>query len=494
MLLRLLYDSKLAQASYLLGCSRTGEALVVDPNRDVEQYLELAAAEGLRVTHVTETHIHADFVSGSRELARRAGATLLLSGEGGRDWQYAFAASDGATLLRDGDAFMVGNIRVSAMHTPGHTPEHLAFLVTDTAATERPIGLFTGDLLFVGDVGRPDLLERAANVAGTMETSARTLFRTLRRMSVLPEYLQVWPGHGAGSACGKALGAVPQTTIGYERFTNWGLAESDEETFVEMVLAGQPEPPKYFAQMKRINRDGPSILDGFTRPPRLDAAAIDREVAQGTPVVDTRSAADFARGHVPGTLSIPFNKSFTTWAGWLLPYDRDVALLVDETEPRLVDEIVRDLAMIGLDRVKGWFGPETIERHDDSDALQGTPQMTVEELAPRLARDEVAVVDVRGHSEWEAGHLPGVPNIPVGMLAEHLDELPRDRPLVMQCQSGARSAMAAALLQARGFDNVVNLTGGFGAWQDAGGDVERPAQAEPPAATDRTAPAPVGGR
>ena len=497
MLLRLLYDPKLAQASYLLGCSRTGEALVVDPNRDVEQYLELAAAEGLRVTHVTETHIHADFVSGARELARRAGAQLLLSAEGGRDWQYAFAASDGATLLRDGDVFKVGNISVEVLHTPGHTPEHLAFLVTDTAATERPVGLFTGDLLFVGDVGRPDLLERAANVAGTMESSARTLHGTLRRIAALPDYLQVWPGHGAGSACGKALGAVPQTTIGYERFTNWGLAEENEESFVAMVLAGQPEPPKYFAQMKRINRNGPALLGGFARPPRLDEELLADLVARGTPVVDTRSKAEFAREHVPGTLSIPFNKSFTTWAGWLLPYDRDVVLLVDESEPRLIDQIVRDLAMIGLDRVTGWFGAETLERwRNDGRELQATPQITVEELASRLSRGEVAVVDVRGRSEWDAGHLPGVPNIPVGYLEEHLDELPKDRPLVLQCQSGSRSAMAAALLQARGFTNVVNLDGGFGAWEDSGQEVVREDEGADEAETtgSRRSPAQVGGR
>ena len=482
MLLRLLYDSKLAQASYLLGCSRTGEALVVDPNRDIEQYLSLAAAEGLRITQVTETHIHADFVSGTRELARRAGARMLLSAEGGRDWQYAFADSDGARLLRDGEVFRVGNIRVDVMHTPGHTPEHLSFLVTDSAATERPMGLFTGDLLFVGDVGRPDLLERAANVAGTMESSARTLHRTLRRIAELPDYLQVWPGHGAGSACGKALGAVPQTTIGYERFANWGLAEPDEGSFVAMVLAGQPEPPRYFAEMKRINREGPALLGSIARPPRLEPHVLAELLAVGTPIVDTRSAAAFAREHVPGTLSIPFNKSFITWAGSLLPYDRDLVLIVEETERLAIDDVTRDLAMIGLDRVRGWLGVEALERiRQAGGRVQSTPQINVAQLAPRLEGGDVAVVDVRGRAEWEAGHLPGVPNVPLGTLGDHLDALPRDRPLVMQCQSGARSAMAAALLQARGFDNVVNLEGGFAAWREAGQRVERPAGEGAPA-------------
>jgi hydroxyacylglutathione hydrolase len=478
-LLRLLYDSKLAQASYLLGCSQSGEALVVDPNRDIEQYLRLAADEGLRVTHVTETHIHADFVSGARELAPRAGARLLLSGEGGRDWQYAFAAADGATLLHDGDSFKVGNIRVDVLHTPGHTPEHLAFLVTDTAATDRPIGIFTGDLLFVGDVGRPDLLERAANVAGTMDASARALFRTLRGIADLPDYLQVWPGHGAGSACGKALGAVPQTTIGYERLTNWALAEEDEDTFVGTVLAGQPEPPRYFAEMKRINRDGPALRGDVVRPPRLGATTLADALRAGAAVVDVRKAVDFARGHVPGTMSIPYNRSFTTWAGSLLSYDRGIVLLADDGDPRLIDAIARDLAMIGLDRVEGWYGLDALSAWlEEGQTLQTTPQWTAADLAPRLAKGDVAVVDVRARSEWDAGHLPGVPNVPLATLAEHLDALPRDRPLVLHCQGGGRSSIAAAMLQARGFDNVINLAGGFTGWRDAGHEVERADETE----------------
>lgn len=483
MLLRLIYDPALAQASYLLGCNASGEALVIDPNRDAEQYVVAAAAEGLRITDVTETHIHADFVSGGRELARRTGARLHLSAEGGRDWQYAFAATDGARLLRDGDTIRIGNIEVAVLHTPGHTPEHLAFLVTDRAATDRPMGLFTGDLLFVGDVGRPDLLERAAKVAGTMEDAAHTLFHSLRRIAQLPEWLQIWPGHGAGSACGKALGAVPQSTIGYERLTNWGLAESDEDTFVGMVLAGQPEPPAYFAEMKRINRDGPPVLGGFRRPARLGVEAVVERLEAGAPVVDTRSAAAFAGSHIPGTINIPYNRSFATWVGWLLPYDADLTILVHEREPNRVDRIVRDLAMIGLDRVAGWVGTEVLEEWSAAGrSLERVPQMTVAELAKRLERGDVAVLDVRGRTEWEAGHLPGVTNIPVGHLTGRLDELARDRPLVLQCESGARSAIAASVLRARGMTNVVNLSGGFTAWRNAGGPVERepeivPAQA-----------------
>lgn len=248
------YHAALAQASYLVGCQRTGAAVVVDPLRDVGPYLEAAAAPGLRVTHAAETHIHADFVSGARELAARAGAELLLSGEGGAAWQYAYAPSDGAgavraRLLRHGDHVAVGDVRLDVLHTPGHTPEHLSFVVADRVADEAtgvgPWGVLTGDFVFAGDVGRPDLLERAAGEAGTMNAEARTLFRSLERFRALDDRLLVWPGHGAGSACGKALGAVPATTVGYERRANWALREGDEDAFVRLVLAGQPEAPRY---------------------------------------------------------------------------------------------------------------------------------------------------------------------------------------------------------------------------------------------------------
>ena len=478
MLLKRFYDTKLAQASYLIGCAATGEALVVDPNRDVEEYIRAATAEGMKVTHVTETHIHADFVSGSRELAQRTGAQLLLSDEGDADWKYAFAAEAGATLLHDGDAFMVGNLKFDVLHTPGHTPEHLSFLVTDTPATDKPMGAITGDFVFVGDVGRPDLLEKAAKMVGTMEAGARTLFKSLQRFKQLPDYLQIWPGHGAGSACGKALGAVPFSTIGYERIANWGFTVSDEREFVEMVLAGQPEPPRYFAEMKRINKEGPRVLGGFRRPERLPASRVEGLLADGELVVDTRSATEFAAKHIPGTINIPLNKTFNTWAGWLVPYDRDFFLIVDDSRSDYVDEAVRDLAMIGLDRVSGYLGAEVIDEWAARGHELGTvPQISAAELAERRQAGDVAVIDVRGHAEWEAGHLPGVENIPVGYLADRLGEIPRDRPVVVHCQSGARSAIAASVLRAKGFTNIVNLTGGFAEWQARGHPVERSATA-----------------
>ncbi len=474
MLLKRFYDDNLAQASYLIGCAATGEAIVVDANRDAEQYLRAARAEGLRVTRVTETHIHADFVSGTRELAEQAGARMFLSGEGGEDWRYAFARDSNATLLHDGDSILVGNIRLDVLHTPGHTPEHLTFLVTDTPATDRPMGAITGDFIFAGDVGRPDLLERAAKVAGTMRDGARALYRSLQRFKQLPDYLQLWPGHGAGSACGKALGAVPSTTLGYERIANWGLRETSEEAFIETVLAGQPEPPRYFAEMKRVNREGPRLLGDAQRPEQLTAARLGELLGSRALLVDTRAAADFAAGHAPGTINIPLNRSFSTWAGSLLPYDRAVYLVVEQSCARCADDAVRALAMIGLDRVAGYFTSDVLEElAQRGGEVVTSARIGVADLAAQLERGDVTVIDVRANSEWATGHLPGVANIPLGQLPDRIAEIPHERPVVMQCQSGARSAIAASVLRAHGLSNVITMTGGFADWERAGLPVQR---------------------
>jgi hydroxyacylglutathione hydrolase len=473
MLLKRFYDEKLAQASYLLGCPASGEALVIDANRDVEQYIRAAATEGLRITHVTETHIHADFVSGSRELAARTHARLYLSDEGDASWKYAFATTAGATLVRDGDSFMVGNVHVQVLHTPGHTPEHVSFLVTDAASTGELIGIFTGDFVFVGDVGRPDLLERAAGIEGTMVAGARTLYRSLQRFREFPDYLQIWPGHGAGSACGKALGAIPSTTIGYERRTNWGLANVGEDDFVAQVLAGQPEPPAYFAEMKRINKEGPRLLHGFHRPERLTGEDLLHLAKNGATVIDTRPWSEFAVGHVPGTINIPLNKSFTTWAGWLVPYDRDFHLIVDDGCAGCLDVAVRDLAMIGLDRVAGVFGSDALAALASSRMLETVAQVSASELRTHLDAGSASVVDVRGELEWNAGHLKNAVHIPLGDLAERQAPLPKSRTIVLQCQSGARSAIATSLLLARGVRNVANLVGGIEALRAAGFPIVR---------------------
>ena len=465
MIVRRLFEPALAQASYLIGCGKAGEAIVIDPHRDAEVYLAAAAADNLAITHVTETHIHADFLSGSRELSRRCGATLLLSDEGGRDWKYGFATE--ARLIRGGDRIKIGNVVVDVIHTPGHTPEHLTFLITDGAVANAPIAAATGDFIFVGDVGRPDLLERAANLKGTMEDGARTLYRSLQSFNDHEEWLQIWPGHGAGSSCGKGISAVPHSTLGYERRFNWAFKAASEEAFMREVLAGQPDPPKYFATMKRLNKDGPPLLGGgFRTPPRLDDKEFTRIIDSGSLVIDTRPASEYADAFVPGTLNLPLTSSFVTWAGWLIPYTDDIYLVLDENADVRLTEMVRALALIGLDRVAGWFSTTALRKAGRS--LSQIPQIAPRDLADCRTKRDPVVIDVRYDGEWIEGHLPGAVHIPLGRLSDRLSEVPRDRPLVTHCRAGSRSAIAASLLRRAGFPDVSNLAGGYDAWSEAG--------------------------
>jgi hydroxyacylglutathione hydrolase len=467
MIFKRFFDPKLAQTSYLLGCPERREALIVDPTRSIDQYLRAAAEDNLRITHVTETHIHADFVSGARELAHRAGAGLYLSGAGGRDWQYEYGVDAAATLLHDESRFEVGQIQFRVLHTPGHTPEHLCFLVTDSASASEPMGALTGDFLFMGDVGRPDLLERAVNQRGTMEAGAGQLFQSLQRFGGLPDYLQIWPGHGAGSACGKALGAVPQSTLGYEKRFNWAFGITEEAEFVRAVLAGQPEPPRYFAEMKRINQSGPKILGHRARPPRLAPQDLTTFSSNGAIVVDTRDAEAFGRRSYRGSINIPANRSFSNWAGSLLPYDRHLRLIVDE--PR-VDELVGDLAGIGLDRIDGYWTTEVLEAGAGVDGqLQSVPRISLTEVVNGGRQGNI--LDVRAEGEWKAGHIPGSCNIPLAQLDQRLSEIRRTR-LIVHCQTGGRAAIAASLLLARGFHEVHLFPGGLAEWQAAGQPVD----------------------
>ncbi len=473
MIVKRFFDTKLAQTSYLIACGRAHAAIVIDPLRDIRQYLDTAKAEGVEITHVSETHIHADFVSGSRDLARATGATLLLSDEGDANWKYAYAKAAGARLVTNGDEVMVGNVRVRVVHTPGHTPEHISFLITDTAAADEPIGIVTGDFVFVGDVGRPDLLERAAKFEGTMEASARTLFRSLQKFKEYPDWLQIWPGHGAGSACGKGLSAVPHSTVGYEKRFNWAFGIASEQDFVNAVLEGQPEPPKYFAEMKRINKEGPALYDPARMPDVWGLSALRSALAAGTPVVDARARADFAAGHIPGTISVPLNNSFNTWAGWLLPYDRDFAVIV--SAGAAAQEAVRELAMIGLDRIAATIDASVVSEWASSvGPLESVRQLTAAEVAAGQAAGTMSILDVRGGSEWGASHIPGAPNIPLGYLREQLASVDSSKTIVLQCQGGGRSSIAASLLQAAGVKNVANLAGGFDDWESCGLPTEKP--------------------
>jgi hydroxyacylglutathione hydrolase len=470
MILKRFYEERLAQASFMLGCPLSGEAIVIDPNRDIERYIHAAEAEGLRITIVTETHIHADFVSGSRELAKRAGATLAVSAEGGRDWQYAFADEPGVRLLRDGDSLRAGSVRLTVRHTPGHTPEHLAFLLTDEAAATEPVAAFTGDFIFAGDVGRPDLLERAAGVSGTMEAGARELFRSLKDFRRLPDHLLLWPGHGAGSACGKKLGGMPATTLGYEKLANWAFHVADEAEFVAKVLEDQPEPPRYFAEMKRVNRMGAGAAvagPAHLSPEALPAAV--RVKAAEVQVVDLRPAADFAVGFVPGTISIPQGKSFLNWAGALLDPDLEIYLIGEEASVR---EATAALALIGLEHVTGWFTPQALDYwRGQYGELAQIEQVDVAEMLERQRRGQV-VLDVRSGAEVRAGHIPGSLHIPLGRIPEEAAALPHDSPVIVHCQGGARSPVALSILRKMGFPRVANFSGGFDEYRRQGLPVE----------------------
>jgi hydroxyacylglutathione hydrolase len=361
MIFRRLYDDSLAQASYMVACERSSEAIVIDPNMDVEQYLRAARDAGLRIVAVTETHIHADFASGARALAATTGAQLHISGEGGDGWQYSFAHERGVNVLRAGDDISTGMVRLDVRHTPGHTPEHLTFMLTDRARSDVPVGAFTGDFLFVGDVGRPDLLERAAGQVGTMRNAAASLYASILAFAQLPDHLQIWPGHGAGSACGKAMSSAAQSTLGYERVANWALAPMPEAEFVERVLEGQPAAPPYFGAMKARNRDAAT----------------------------------------PRRLSLP-------------------------------------------------------------------RMMTADEVAGLGAGANALVIDVRNEDEWARARIPNAVLLPLPTLHARLDEIPRDRAIILHCQRGSRSAVAAATLDAFGFDDVHELSGGMSAWEAAG--------------------------
>jgi hydroxyacylglutathione hydrolase len=467
MLLERYYDDSLAQASYLIGCEATGEAIVIDPNRDVERYTRAAAAHRMRLRYVTETHIHADFLSGSRDLARTAHATLLLSDHGGDDWSYQLAPSDETRLVRDGESIMVGKVKLDVWHTPGHTPEHIVFLVTDTAVGAQPMGLISGDFLFVGDVGRPDLLEKAARAAGTMEASARQLFQSLRRLKSLPDYLQVWPGHGSGSACGKALGSVPQTTLGYERLFNPALQQKNEADFVRWVLADQPEPPPYFAEMKRLNRDGPPARSRRDDIPQLDARGVAAALRRGDWVVDIRGSADFAAGHIPGTLNIPASKSLPTYAGTVLTYTRPIVLIAKSHDQ--ARQAIHQLSLVGLEDIAGWAALDVLQQwKSDGQPVATTPVLDGPALVAKLERGGPRVIDVRGTSEWRSGHLAAADHIYLGDLATRASALRKDEPIVVHCQGGTRSSIAASLLAREGFSNVTLLKGGVDGWKKAG--------------------------
>jgi len=477
MFLRMVYDDKLAEAAYLIGCQKTGEAIVIDPQRDVDRYETLAAANGLQIVAVAETHIHADFLSGARELAEK-GVKVYLSDEGDADWKYQWlnmkngGGSYAHQLLKDGDTFKVGNIDFKAVHTPGHTPEHLSYMVTDRGGgADKPLGVATGDFVFVGDLGRPDLLESAAGVVGKADSSAHQLYQTVRKFMDWPDYLQVWPAHGAGSACGKALGAVPQSTVGYEKMFNASIRASEsEDGFVKYILQGQPEPPLYFARMKRDNKMGPKVLSGVPKPRQLSATELQAIDGRTCAIVDTRPWNQFKAGHVPGALSLPLLVSFSTDAGSIIG-EHEIIYLV--TDPKQLDEAVRGLIRVGLDNIQGWFNAEELKQYETAGKkLVATAEVNVREAQAMIEQSKPFILDSRRRAEFVEGHPPGAVNISHTRQLSRLSEVPKDRHILVSCRTGTRSARVCSLLAKHGYE-ATNLAGGFVAWEQAKAPVER---------------------
>ena len=458
MLFSRFYDDDLAQASYLIGCQATGEAAVVDPRRDIEGYLDEAGKNGMRITAVTETHIHADYLSGARELAAAAGATLYLSDEGDADWKYGFEGEK----LHDGDEIKIGNIAIRAVHTPGHTPEHVSFLVTDGATADAPGYILTGDFVFVGDLGRPDLLDEAAGGRDTRYIGAKQMFASLRdKFLALPDYVQVWPGHGSGSACGKALGPVPSSTVGYERTFSWWsryVMENNEQAFVDTLLEGQPDAPVYFGRMKRQNKSGPELLGRRSALRRYEPEEMQEKLRAGEiTFIDTRGLESYLKGAVPGALFVPGGKSFATWASWVVDPERENAPIVLLARDEADAEGLRDgLSHVGIDDVAGYVT-----------SLAGVEKESVPTVAPEDL-DEVEdsyVLDVRTKNDFATANVPGAHQLHGGRVMWHLDELPRDAAIVTHCQTGPRSAVVASMLRASGFEGVAELEGGFDGWE-----------------------------
>lgn len=462
MLIERIYDEDLAHASWLVGCQAEGSAIVIDPRRDIDVYLKTAEDHGLTITKVTETHIHADYLSGARELAAATGASLHLSAEGGPDWLYRFEHEP----LKHGDVIRLGNISLEALHTPGHTPEHLSFLVTDHAASDRPGFLFTGDFVFVGDIGRPDLLDEAAGGEDTRFGMAKDLFVSLRDVFLkLPDYVQVMPGHGAGSACGKALGAIPTSTVGYEKVASWWApyAEADDlEGFTAALLDEQPDAPAYFGRMKVHNRAGAPLLGQREPLPELHGEELRARLQDGALLVDTRSREEFAAEAVAGSVHVPAGNNFVTWASWVINPendDRDLILLVSDAAS--ADRLRAELSRTGLDRVSAY----TLS----TEGLETAPVRSVTPAELEKLGDAF-ILDIRSESEHVEGRIPGAMNLHGSRVLWNLAKLPKDRPIVTHCQAGGRNAVVASALRSAGFDNIIELEGSFEAWAEQNGN------------------------
>lgn len=468
MLFQRFEDEDLAHYSYAVGCPGAGEVAIVDPRRDVDPYLGWAEDNGVEITHVLETHIHADFASGARELAEVTGAELHLSAyDEGEVFEVAFPHTE----IRDGDSLTVGNVRLRALHTPGHTPEHVGFLVYDTTrAADVPELFLTGDFLFVGSIGRPDLLGEEAKLG-----LARLLHESVRKVQELPDGLEIHPGHGSGSMCGANISGRPMSTLGYERIANEYLRHMDREAFVSKVLGSVPPFPDYYRRMKRLNSDGPAFLHGRAPLQPLAPEAFAAAMERGWQVVDLRDKETYAGAHVPGSLYVGHRPS--TWGAWAASYDSPILLIARDREH--AEQGRRALARVGLDDVRGYLKGGIDAWEEAGRPVSRLTMMSVGDLAERLERADVEVLDVRGDDMWRAGAIAGAHHVIAGQVKDRLADLPDDGGLAVVCNTGFQSTVAASILERAGRGEVINVAGGMSAWHEAGLPVVRPERAAP---------------
>ncbi len=450
------YLSCLAHASYLIGSE--GEAVVVDPQRDVDEYIKEAAANDLTIKFVIETHLHADFVSGHRELAARTGAQIIFGEKAGVDLVYK--------PVRDGEEISIGKVVLRFLETPGHTPESICILVTDTAEPGKPPKLLTGDTLFIGDVGRPDL---AGGKGYTPQAMAAMMYDSLHdKLLRLRDETEVYPAHGAGSMCGRNMSKETSSTIGEQRKFNYALKPMSKDDFVQMMTVDLPEAPAYFPKDAEINRSGARGLNELPPPTALspqEIAALDHNTHV---LLDVRSAADFGAGHLPGSINIGLGGQFAMWAGSLIPLNAAI-VVVAESEAQVQESILR-LARVGIENLKGYLDGGVEKWVNAGFALATTEQVTVDQLRDLLTEADMQVLDVRRPAEFASGHVPEALSSPLSGLEQKIRELPFDsrKSTAVICAGGYRSSAAASLLAKHGFTDLLNVTGGTSAWINAG--------------------------
>jgi hydroxyacylglutathione hydrolase len=447
------YLACLAHASYLIGSN--GEAVVVDPQRDVQQYIDAAQERGLRIRTIIETHLHADFVSGHAELAERTGAEIVFGA--------AAHAEVPHRAVKDGDELRVGDVVLRALETPGHTPESISWLVIDTAS-DAPYKLLTGDTLFIGDVGRPDL---AGSRGYTPEQMASLLYDSLHgKLLTLDDSVEVWPAHGAGSSCGRNISTERSSTIGAQRRMNYALQPMSREAFVSMMTADLPPAPRYFPYDAEINRRGAPALPSSVAA--LAPAEVECARDRGAIVLDVRDSIAFGAKHVPGSINIGLRGQFASWAGTLIEPDREIVIVADDEAG--ANEAAMRLARVGLENVEGALLGGVAAWHDSGRELASLPQMSVDEL--RGALNELQILDVRRRSEYDSGHVPTAINVPLDVFDERVDDLDLSKPTAVICAGGYRSSAAASLLRQRMHPAPVNVVGGTAAWLAAGYEAE----------------------